>query len=203
MTSFLCFSCIDAADKGVVQVPPSTPHVTRHSRCASLLDMLRLPAVIHVGCSGLAAALLARFLFGSVSLRLQLKHGLTGMRQVQRPRRPRMLVPHVAHAGTYRAVPTASLQPTDTIIFPARLQTVTPVSMQTRQIDVNTNTKTSDNVTVSVKTAIMYHVDPENVQTFYFKLHNPHQQITAYVDDCIRSQVHRDGLGCPAMCVNS
>lgn len=100
-----------------------------------------------------------------------------------------MLVPHVAHAGTYRAVPTASLQPTDTIIFPARLQTVTPVSMQTRQLDVNTNTKTSDNVTVSVKTAIMYHVDPENVQTFYFKLHNPHQQITAYVDDCIRSQI--------------
>jgi hypothetical protein len=150
MTSFLCFSCIDAADKGVVQVPPSTPHVTRHSRCASLLDVLRLPAVIHVGCSGLAAALLARFLFGSVSLRLQLKHGLTGMRQVQRPRRPRMLVPPVAHAGTYRAVPTASLQPTDTIIFPARLQTVTPVSMQTRQLDVMTYTKTSHNVTVSV-----------------------------------------------------
>jgi len=61
--------------------------------------------------------------------------------------------------------------------------------MQTRQLDVLTNTKTSDNVTVSVKTAIMYHVDPENVDTFYFKLHNPHQQITAYVDDCIRSQI--------------
>jgi regulator of protease activity HflC (stomatin/prohibitin superfamily) len=62
--------------------------------------------------------------------------------------------------------------------------------MQTRQLDVITNTKTQDNVTVSVKTAIMYHVDPSNVDTFYFKLHNPHQQITAYVDDCIRSQVN-------------
>lgn len=61
--------------------------------------------------------------------------------------------------------------------------------MQTRQLDVVTNTKTQDNVTVTVKTAIMYHVDPASVDTFYFKLHNPHQQITAYVDDCIRSQV--------------
>ena len=73
--------------------------------------------------------------------------------------------------------------------------------MQTRQLDVLTNTKTSDNVTVSVKTAIMYHVDPENVDTFYFKLDNPHQQITAYVDDRIRSQVHRGGLGCFVLCV--
>ena len=70
------------------------------------------------------------------------------------------------------------------------MQTVAPVSMQTRQLDVQTNTKTQDNVTVSVKTAIMYHVDPMSIDTFYFKLHNPHQQITAYVDDCIRSQVN-------------
>jgi regulator of protease activity HflC (stomatin/prohibitin superfamily) len=107
MTSFLCFSCIDAADKGVVQ------------ECG------KFKGLADPGCSFL--------------------------------------------------------------MWP--MQTVTPVSMQTRQLDVNTNTKTSDNVTVSVKTAIMYHVDPENVQTFYFKLHNPHQQITAYVDDCIRSQI--------------
>ena len=32
-------------------------------------------------------------------------------------------------------------------------------------------------------------VDPEMVNTFYFKLHNPQQQISAYVDDCIRSQI--------------
>ena len=87
---------------------------------------------------------------------------------------------------SYRAWPAA---PTD--FFPISIvQTVTPVSMQTRQLDVITNTKTQDNVTVSVKTAIMYHVDPASVDTFYFKLHNPHQQITAYVDDCIRSQVN-------------
>merc|ERR1711939_116134 len=73
------------------------------------------------------------------------------------------------------------------ILWP--IQTITPVSMQTRQLDVVTNTKTQDNVTVSVKTAIMYHVDPASVDTFYFRLHNPHQQITAYVDDCIRSQI--------------
>lgn len=69
------------------------------------------------------------------------------------------------------------------------MQTVNSVSMQTQQIDVQTNTKTKDNVTVRVTCAIMYHVDPSDVESFYFKLHNPHQQITAYVDDCIRSQI--------------
>lgn len=71
------------------------------------------------------------------------------------------------------------------------IATVTKVSMMTKQIDVQTNTKTKDNVTVSVTTAIMYHVGAEatDIEAFFFKLHNPHQQITAYVDDCIRSQV--------------
>merc|ERR1712167_58102 len=52
-------------------------------------------------------------------------------------------------------------------------------------------TKTKDNVTVSVTTAIMYHVgaEPTDIEAFFFRLHNPHQQITAYVDDCTRSQV--------------
>lgn len=71
------------------------------------------------------------------------------------------------------------------------IATVTKVSMMTKQIDVQTNTKTKDNVTVSVTTAIMYHVGAEStdIEAFFFRLHNPHQQITAYVDDCIRSQV--------------
>jgi len=69
------------------------------------------------------------------------------------------------------------------------MQTVAAVSMQTKQLNVNTNTKTKDNVTVTVQTAIMYQVNPDKVDTFYFKLHNPQQQITAYVDDCIRAQI--------------
>ena len=68
---------------------------------------------------------------------------------------------------------------------------VSGVSMKTKQIDVVTNTKTKDNVTVSVTTAIMYRVgtEPSEIESFFFKLHNPGQQIQAYVDDCIRAQV--------------
>ena len=69
--------------------------------------------------------------------------------------------------------------------------TVSGVSMKTKQIDVVTNTKTKDNVTVAVTTAIMYRVgtEPSEIESFFFKLHNPAQQIQAYVDDCIRAQV--------------
>lgn len=66
-----------------------------------------------------------------------------------------------------------------------------PVSMKTRQENVVTNTKTRDNVTVQVTTAIMYKVGTGegDIESYYFKLSEPKRQIEAYVDDCIRSQV--------------
>ncbi|EKX33021.1 hypothetical protein GUITHDRAFT_156181 [Guillardia theta CCMP2712] len=73
------------------------------------------------------------------------------------------------------------------ILWP--IQTVDGVSIKVTQIDVNTNTKTKDNVTVTVTCAIQYSVNPLECDQYYFKLHNPHMQITAYVDDCIRSQI--------------
>jgi regulator of protease activity HflC (stomatin/prohibitin superfamily) len=51
--------------------------------------------------------------------------------------------------------------------------------------------RTKDNVTVKVTCSIQYMVDPDAVDTFYFKLNDPQQQIKAYVDDCIRSQVEK------------
>jgi regulator of protease activity HflC (stomatin/prohibitin superfamily) len=69
------------------------------------------------------------------------------------------------------------------------VQTVSAVSLRTQQVEVHTNTKTKDNVTVKVTCAIQYQVDPNQIETFYFKLYNPTQQIEAYVDDCVRSQL--------------
>ncbi|EKX40773.1 hypothetical protein GUITHDRAFT_158272 [Guillardia theta CCMP2712] len=68
-------------------------------------------------------------------------------------------------------------------------QTVDFVSIKVTQINVNTHTKTKDNVTVTVTCAIQYSVTPQECDDYYFKLHNPHMQISAYVDDCIRSQI--------------
>ena len=63
--------------------------------------------------------------------------------------------------------------------------------MKTRQENVVTNTKTKDNVTVQVTTAIMYKVgtEDEDIKSYFFKLSEPKRQIEGYVDDCIRSQV--------------
>eukprot|EP00961_Rhodomonas_salina_P296687 3936572-Rhodomonas_salina.1 len=55
------------------------------------------------------------------------------------------------------------------------------------QIDVRTDTKTKDNVTLTVTTAIQCAVDPERAHDYYFKLSSPHAQVSSYVHDCIRS----------------
>eukprot|EP00802_Teleaulax_amphioxeia_P010734 Tamp_10763.p2 GENE.Tamp_10763~~Tamp_10763.p2 ORF type:complete len:291 (+),score=65.04 Tamp_10763:32-904(+) len=90
----------------------------------------------------------------------------------------------VQSCGKFKSVANPGLV---CILWPFEI--VSPVSMKLNPIDVVTNTKTKDNVTVRVTCSIQYMVDPEAVQTFYFKLHNPQQQITAYVDDCIRAQI--------------
>ncbi len=49
--------------------------------------------------------------------------------------------------------------------------------------------RTKDNVTVKVTCCIQYMVDPDAVDTFYFKLNDPGKIIESYVDDCIRAHV--------------
>lgn len=69
------------------------------------------------------------------------------------------------------------------------LQTILPQSIKVEQIDVMTDTKTQDNVTLTVKTAILYQVNPEKVYDAFFKLTNKRQQITSFVDDVVRSEL--------------
>lgn len=92
----------------------------------------------------------------------------------------------IQDCGEYKGIANPGMS---CVKFP--FTTVSGVSMKTKQIDVVTNTKTKDNVTVAVTTAIMYRVgaEPTEIESFFFKLHNPAQQIQAYVDDCIRAQV--------------
>jgi regulator of protease activity HflC (stomatin/prohibitin superfamily) len=58
---------------------------------------------------------------------------------------------------------------------------------QVFQIDVRTDTKTKDNVTLTVTTAIQCAVAPDKAHDYYFKLSSPHAQVSSYVNDCIRS----------------
>jgi len=68
-------------------------------------------------------------------------------------------------------------------------QTVTPQSIRVVQVDVNTDTKTQDNVSVTVRTAVQYGVTPDKIYDAHFRLSNPKKQMAAYVDDVVRSEL--------------
>jgi len=68
-------------------------------------------------------------------------------------------------------------------------QQITPLSIRIVQVDVDTDTKTFDNVSVGVKTAVQYAVQPDKVQEAYFGLTDPKKQMAAYVDDVVRSEL--------------
>lgn len=68
-------------------------------------------------------------------------------------------------------------------------QTMEPVTIQVQQQTVNTDTKTHDNVTVTVKSAIQFSVEPTKVNDYYFKLSNPWQQMAAHVENIVRGHI--------------
>jgi len=61
------------------------------------------------------------------------------------------------------------------------------VSLRVQQISVSTETKTLDNVTVTVRVAVQYRVISDKVEDAFYKLTNPQHQIKSYVDDVVRS----------------
>jgi regulator of protease activity HflC (stomatin/prohibitin superfamily) len=63
------------------------------------------------------------------------------------------------------------------------------VTIQVQQQTVNTDTKTHDNVTVTVQSAIQFTVDPAKVDDYYFKLSNPWQQMAAHVENIVRGHI--------------
>lgn len=76
------------------------------------------------------------------------------------------------------------------IAFP--FQTVTSrVSLKIRNLEVLCDTKSKDNVFVSVIVAVQYKVVDTKVPSAYYKLTDPASQIRSYVFDVIRSSLPR------------
>lgn len=63
------------------------------------------------------------------------------------------------------------------------------VSLQIQELTVTLETKTKDNVFVTMKISVMYFVIQEKVTDAWYKLSDPRTQITSYVFDVIRAQV--------------
>jgi regulator of protease activity HflC (stomatin/prohibitin superfamily) len=63
------------------------------------------------------------------------------------------------------------------------------VSTQIQQLDVATNTKTKDNVTLEIITSVQLQINDQRVFEAFYKLANPSSQIRSYIFDIVRAQV--------------
>lgn len=62
-----------------------------------------------------------------------------------------------------------------------------PISLRVKQLEVNIETKTKDNVFVTIPVAVQYVVDEHAVVEAYYRLSDPEEQIRSYVFDTVRS----------------
>jgi regulator of protease activity HflC (stomatin/prohibitin superfamily) len=65
----------------------------------------------------------------------------------------------------------------------------TRISLKIHQLDVTVETKTKDNVFVSVAVAVQYKVLPRKIYEAYYVLQDPEHQMRAFVFDLVRAQV--------------
>ena len=68
-------------------------------------------------------------------------------------------------------------------------ETVRFIDLQIRQADVNVETKSKDNVFVTIPVSVQYQVLPEKVFEAYYKLSSPQKQIESYVFNSILGHV--------------
>jgi regulator of protease activity HflC (stomatin/prohibitin superfamily) len=66
---------------------------------------------------------------------------------------------------------------------------VARMPLRIRQLDVDVETKTKDNVFVNSKVSVQYFVLPKNVTSAYYKLNDAERQITSYVFDLVRAEI--------------
>lgn len=63
------------------------------------------------------------------------------------------------------------------------------MNLKIQQLDVIVETKTLDDVFVRLKVSVQFKVLQEAIYDAFYKLENPHEQITAYVFDVVRAEV--------------
>jgi len=63
------------------------------------------------------------------------------------------------------------------------------VNLKIQQLDVLVETKTKDDVFVRLKISVQFQVIKDKVYDAFYKLENPHDQITSYVFDVVRAEV--------------
>lgn len=63
------------------------------------------------------------------------------------------------------------------------------ITMKIQQLDVPVETKTKDDVFVSIKVSVQYLIKPESIYDAFYKLQNPYEQMSSYIFDVVRAEV--------------
>jgi regulator of protease activity HflC (stomatin/prohibitin superfamily) len=91
----------------------------------------------------------------------------------------------VERLGKFNSVRRAGLN----IKIPIIDKIVHRVNLKIQQLDVIVDTKTKDNVFLRMKISVQFQVLHESVYDAFYKLQNPHAQITSYIFDVVRAEV--------------
>ena len=91
----------------------------------------------------------------------------------------------VQRFGKFQSIKTAGLQ----FKIPIIDQVAGRLSLKIQQLDVIVETKTKDDVFVKLKVSVQFRVLQEAIYDAFYKLQNPHDQITSYVFDVVRAEV--------------
>lgn len=77
------------------------------------------------------------------------------------------------------------------LIIPFIDRKAATVNLRVQQLDVAIETKTHDNVFVSLQVSVQFKVGREQVKEAYYSLDNPKNQIASYIFDDVRAEVPR------------
>ena len=87
--------------------------------------------------------------------------------------------------GKYQSIRGAGLQ----LKIPIIDKVAGRVSLRVQQLDVIVETKTKDDVFVHLKISVQFLIQKGHVYDAFYKLQNPHEQITAFIFDVVRAEV--------------
>jgi len=91
----------------------------------------------------------------------------------------------IERLGKYQSIKQSGLQ----FKIPLIDRIAGRVNLKIQQLDVIVETKTKDDVFVLLKISVQFQILKQKVYDAFYKLQNPHEQITAFIFDTVRAEV--------------
>lgn len=91
----------------------------------------------------------------------------------------------IQRLGKFQSIRNAGLQ----FLIPFVDRIAGRVNLKIQQLDVLVETKTLDDVFVRMKVSVQFRILRDAIYDAFYKLENPHEQITSYVFDVVRAEV--------------